>query len=443
MAITTTPLLIRNKLDQVIREMEDNINEYVLHPGHDFIRKRLCTFPKMIIGIMSMESHDLDGEILSVFTNGKKYIARENLVTASAFVQNRAKIKDSTILALFHKFNEKFLFTKTKDGLHVCALDGSDINVPADIKDCSTFIPYNSNKGGYHQLHINACYDLLEQRYTDVIIQSRSEINEIDAACSMVDNKRIKGKCLYIADRGYESFNLIAHIMEKNDYFLIRLKDIFSQTSSYRDIVPEPNTEFDISSEFIITRSRKKKKDPGKFKVISKSRRFDFIPEDDKLSTYRLPFRLVAIQLDTGSYEYLITNLPEKKYPASVLKEYYHTRWGIEQSFLFLKYGVALNYFHSIRRDFLHQEIYAKLTFYNFISLLVASTQLPSSGDTKYTYTVSFSDAISIGRLFLLKNIHPADLVKLMEFYKTPRRPGRKRNRHVCSQKLRTLQHRA
>ena len=66
MAITTTPLSIRNKLDQVIREMEDNINEYVLHPGHDFIRKRLCTFPKMIIGIMSMESHDLDGEILSV-----------------------------------------------------------------------------------------------------------------------------------------------------------------------------------------------------------------------------------------------------------------------------------------------------------------------------------------------------------------------------------------
>ena len=46
MAITTTPLSIRNKLDQVIREMEDNINEYVLHPGHDFIRKRLCTFPK-------------------------------------------------------------------------------------------------------------------------------------------------------------------------------------------------------------------------------------------------------------------------------------------------------------------------------------------------------------------------------------------------------------
>ena len=170
---------------------------------------------------------------------------------------------------------------------------------------------------------------------------------------------------------------------------------------------------------------------------------------NDDLSNIDIAFLQIHVPTeDDGTQDLtlmkeLITNLPEKKYPASVLKEYYHTRWGIEQSFLFLKYGVALNYFHSIRRDFLHQEIYAKLTLYNFISLLVACTQLPSSGGTKYTYTVSFSDAISIGRLFLLKNIPPADLVKLMEFYKTPRRPGRKRNRHVCSQKLRTLQHRA
>lgn len=443
MAVSINPYLIRKRLFKVIHGMAGNINEYVRHPGHDFTRKRRCTFPKMIISIMAMESHDLDGEILSGFTYWKKYISRENLVTSSAFVQARGKINDSTFPALFHKYNQKFPFTKTKDGIHILAFDGSDVNVPADKKDCNTFIPYNSNKGGYHQIHINICYSILDKRYSDVVIQPRSEMREADAACSMVDNKTIKGKCLYIADRGYESFNLMAHIMEKEDFFLIRLKNIFAGISPYKDIAPGPDMEFDISSEFLITRSRRnREEEPTKMKVIPKNRRFDFIPEDDKESTYRIPFRLIAIKLDTGFYEYLITNLPEKKYPASVLKEYYHMRWSIETSFLFLKYGVALNYFHSIKRDFLCQEIYAKLTFYNFISLLVSCVKPPSARNTKYTYKVSFSDAISIGRRFLLKNIRPADLIPLLEFHKTPERPGRKANRKVDSQKLRTLQHR-
>ena len=444
MAITMTPKLIRKKMGQVIRGMVDNICEYVLHPGHDFTRKRLCTFPKMITSIMAMESHDLNGEILAIFPDSNKNITRESLVTSSAFVQARGKIKDSAFLALFHQFNQVFPFTKTKDGVHICAFDGSDVNVPADIKDCNTFIPYNSNKGGYHQMHINVCYDILEKRYSDVVIQPRSEMKEVEAACAMVDNKIIKGKCLYIADRGYVSFNLMAHIIEKEDYFLIRLKDIFAKASPFKDIVPGPDMEFDISHEFIITRSREKKQqDPMKYKYSPGNRTFDFIPEGDVESVYRIPFRLIAIQLDNGSYEYLITNLPRKKYPASIMKEYYHLRWDIETSFLFLKYGVALNYFHSIRRDFLRQEIYAKLTFYNFISLLVSCVEIPSGGKTKYTYKVSFSDAISTGRLFLLNYIRPADVGPLLEFHKIPQRPDRKVDRNVASQKLKTLQHRA
>lgn len=443
MAIPVTPHLIRKKLFNVIHRMADNIEDFVRHPGHDFTRKRLCTFPKMMIGIMSMESHDLDGEILSSFTYGKKHITRKNLVTSSAFVQSRGKINDSAFPTLFHEYNRVFPFTKTKDGIHIFALDGSDVNVPADKKDCNTFIPYNSNNGGYHQMHINLCFSILDQRYSDVVIQPRLNMREADAACSMVDNNTVIGKSLYIADRGYGSFNLMAHIMEKGDYFLIRLKDIFGKLSPYREIAPGPDMEFDISSEFLITRSRKKKKqDPTKIKLITKDRSFDFIPEDDKESSYRIPFRLVAIQLDTGSYEYLITNLPEKKYPASVLKEYYHLRWQIETSFLFLKYGVALNYFHSIKRDFLCQEIYAKLILYNFISLLVSCVNFSSGGNTKYTYKVSFSDAISTGRLFLLSNIRSVDVIPILEFHKTPERPGRSAKRKVDSQKLRTLQHR-
>ena len=44
------------------------------------------------------------------------------------------------------------------------------------------------------------------------------------AFISMVDKSKIQ-KALVIADRGYESYNNMAHIQEKGWSFLIRVKD--------------------------------------------------------------------------------------------------------------------------------------------------------------------------------------------------------------------------
>ena len=391
-----------------------------------------------------MECHDLDKEIMSIFSSGKKTYSREDLVTASAFVQARGKINEDAFPDFFKKVNQLFPFLKTKDGLHFIAMDGSDVNVPADIKDCNTFIPYNSNDGGYYQMHLNCAFDILEQRYSDVVIQPRAVVNEVSAACEIVDRKTVKGKCLYIADRGYVSFNLMAHIVEKGDFFLIRLKNIYSKNSPWRFIAPSENKEFDIQRMIKLTRSRKKAlQDPTIYKYINHARDFDFIDKGDRISEYEIDFRLIAVELDNGNYEYLITNLP-KKTDLPTMKNYYHMRWDIEKSFLFLKYGIALNYFHSIKREFLIQEIYAKLILYNFISLLVACIDLSGSNkDLKYKYTTSFKDAITVGRDYLLGKIKPEDVIPLMESYKKPIRPDRKQPRKLRSQRLRTLQNRS
>ena len=48
-------------------------------------------------------------------------------------------------------------------------------------------------------------------------------------------------------------------------------------------------------------------------------------------------------------------------------------RWGIETSFRELKYTVGLQHFHAKKVEFVHQEIFARLTMYNFYELITQS----------------------------------------------------------------------
>lgn len=80
--------------------------------------------------------------------------------------------------------------------------------------------------------------------------------------------------------------------------------------------------------------------------------------------------------------QYLITNLPQHKFSSETVKNLYYQRWEIEASFLFLKYRVDLNFFHSFKRPLLNQENFAKMIMYYFISLTISYVEVPFS-DTK------------------------------------------------------------
>lgn len=416
--------------------MEADRPLYVKDPLRDFTREGTFTFQRTMLFMAQMEAHSTNREINDFFLPlGKP-------VTQSAFVQARDKFNEKAFPALLQRFNDKYPFRKTKNGLHVFAIDGSDLNVPADKKDCSTFISYNSNQGGYHQLHVNLMYDLLEKRYSDVVIQPRAEMREAAAACDMVARSPLDRNCLYIFDRGYTSLNLMAHIVARNSFFLIRAKEINSAKSLFSRMQLPDDEEFDVPVRFVVTRNRRLwSENPCLYKLIHNDRSFDFIETGDKETTFELCFRLVCVKLESGAFEYLITNLPNKKYPSDALKELYHLRWDIEKSFLFLKYGIALNYFHSVKREFLIQEIYSRLVLSNFISLVVSCAEVPFTG-TKYRYKVSVSDAIYKCRDYLTANPAYEDVLKLLLRDKVPIRPDRCYSRNMRSQRLKTLQHR-
>ena len=56
------------------------------------------------------------------------------------------------------------------------------------------------------------------------MLQKRRDADESGALTAMVDRSAIKN-ALLLADRGYESYNNLAHIQEKGWNFLIRIKN--------------------------------------------------------------------------------------------------------------------------------------------------------------------------------------------------------------------------
>ena len=51
-------------------------------------------------------------------------------------------------------------------------------------------------------------------------------MNEHKALISMIDRSNIPGKVIVLMDRGYESFNNIAHLQEKEWNFIIAQKNL-------------------------------------------------------------------------------------------------------------------------------------------------------------------------------------------------------------------------
>ena len=412
---------IKNTFLKILNTMNSERSCFVMDPDKDFTRTRKCSFQSLLLLLLTMESHSLNHELRNFFQG-----CDGQPPTKSAIVQQREKLNDAVFPYLFNSLNEAFAFKKLFHGYHLLACDGSAVNIPPFRNDTDTYIASNTSDVGYHQMHLNAVYDLLEERYVDVLTQPRAAVNEREAFISFLFRNPLPGKSIYLADRGYYSINVLAYLLMAEQSFVFRMNSEEVRNSLLTRFKLPDKEEFDINLDFAVTRSFKKiyRDDPEKYICIRPNRTFDFIDVDDKTSTFPISIRLIKVKIDEGIYEYLITNLPADAFGKNTLKHLYHLRWGIETSFRFLKYNVALNYFHSKRRDFIIQEIYARLVLYNLTMLLVHSVS-PPKRCTKHKYKISVSDAVITCRNFILNKIKHSEVKPLLLKYLTCVRPSR------------------
>lgn len=86
---------------------------------------------------------------------------------------------------------------------------------------------------------------------------------------------------------------------------------------------------------------------------------------------------------------------------------------------------------------YIKQEIYARLTLYNFCEAITTSVVVAQQKGTKYSYQVNFTVAIYICKYFLRysNDISPPNVEMLIQKNLLPIRPGRSDPRKVKSQK--------
>lgn len=421
------PNQIKTLLSSMIRTITDDQKNFCIDSNKDFSRRRKLTMHRVITGILGMGSGSLTNELTDLFDDPT------DMPTASAFCQQRCKISSTAFETLFRRFSTG-LIKSCSDRLPVFAIDGSKIQIPTDPDDADSFFQGTNGQKPYNLLHLNALYDLTNRIYIDAIIQKSKFSNEHRALTDMIDRSDIK-KAIVIADRGYESYNNLAHIQEKGWFFLIRIKD---GDYGIKQGLPLPDEDVqDVCFELNLTRKQTNDvkelfKDRAHYRHISNGIALDYLPQNhrkhDALKFYRLSFRIVRFPISEGSYESVITNLPAKEYPVSKIKRLYASRWGIETSFRDLKYTMGMLDFHSKKVMCILQEIYSHMIMYNFAEMITSHVVIKKK-QRKYTYKANFSVAAHMCKKFYRGITSPPDLETIISRNLVPIRTDRHRER--------------
>lgn len=395
------------------------------NPHNDFSRNRKLDFLETVRVLLSMGGNSLGVELLEYFSYDTE------TVTKSAFVQRRDKISPHAFEFLFHSFTDTINPTKFFDDYRLLAVDGSDLSISFNPNDEETHFPNGPKAKGFNLLHLNALYDLKSRLYVDALVQPGRKAAEQRALIQMVERSTISEKVIVVADRGYENYNACEHISQKGWDYVIRIKDITSNGIASGLVLPQENS-FDIDYALEMTRSQTKAtKDPLRYKFLPANQTFDYVPIGSK-EIYPFKFRVLRFPITETTFEVIMTSLPRDQFSSERIKEIYNQRWGIETSFRELKYAIGLANFHSKKVAFILQEIYARLTMYNFCEAITTQVVIHHA-DRKHTYQVNFTVAIAICLHFfrVRKDKSPPDVEALIHKNILPIRIGRNDPRKV------------
>ena len=405
---------IKNLFSEAAGFVASNISQYSIHPEKDFTRNKKLPPHKLISFMVSCGSSSTKIELLDFFG------LAVNAPSSSAFNQQRQKLKPEALEAVFHRFNNSLQDVEKTSRYRFFAADGSTFTFFSKPSFASQeyYVSEGHSAKGFYSMHLNAFYDLQKHTYSDALIQPVHCKDEFAAFCKMIDRHQTPDgtKDVFIGDRGFCSYNNMAHAVEKGQYFLFRTKDIHSKGLVKNFEFPQEDS-FDIRVNVTLVRSQQKKiviKDGFYKRYVDANATFDYLAYGSQ-DTYDLSFRIVRFPISEDAYECIVTNLPEDEFPMEQIKLIYFSRWSIEGSFRKLKYTIGLSNFHAYKPEYIKQEIWAKLIAYNITETLINHTVI-KHGKTKHEYKVNFSVAAHICRVFLRLTTEkdPIDVMNLL-----------------------------
>ena len=418
----TLPEQVKAHLWDDIRKMSENPWRFAKNPAADFTRNRKLRFEDLMRFLISMQSDTTASELLKYFKHDIETLSN------SAFYQQRKKLLPETFPFLLRQFNSHFDSNLYRGIYNLVACDGSGFNIARNPDDPDTFHPPSGSTSiGFNMLHVVALYDLLSKRYLDCVVQKGRLKNEFHALCDFIVGYSYGGVPIFIADRGFASYNVFAHAQESGRLFLIRAKDINVRRFLNLETLPD---SIDARVDLIISRTQSAKKRlrpdlPDQYRYVSSLVSFDFVPRGS-YDEYHLSLRVVRFEIADGIFENIVTNLPAYEFSADDIMHLYHLRWGVETSFRDLKHTIGAIKFHSKKVEYIEQEIWARLILFNFCTIITTHVVI-AKGDTMHVYQVNLAMAMKICHRFIrLKEDEPVfEVERLIGRFSLPIRPGR------------------
>ena len=415
-----TPAIAKRKIDTAISAISGIGWLYSKDPDSDFTRERKLPVGTVLRLLLKFGGKSLQSELSAYYFPPER--TYQTVPTKSAFTQQRQKLLWEGCYSLFRSFTDSLPYLKLFDGYRLLACDGSTVQIPRNENETAFSVKAREDRRSFNQLHINGLFDILNRIYADAVVDPGWGRRESAALIAMVNHLDNPHSAIILADRGYEGYNTIAHLIENKANFVIRAKDLDSN-GFLHTLHLSPDGELDIDVSKILTFSRASVcQNDDRYAWIHR-RAFDLW---DPSGSYPIRFRLVRFMLDDGTFECLVTNLPREKFPPGKLKKLYHLRWGVENAFRDLKYPVDLLHFHGKSAQSVLQEIFCSLTMFNYCAYLcVHADILHMRKGTKYRYKVNFANAVGPCRSYLHGSISETELLERLRLAPTPIRPDR------------------
>lgn len=361
-------------VETVIKKVYNTLHDEQFKEKHrmqknNFTRNRKLGFSETSIMILKGIKKGLHAGISEFLDETKSEVKG---YSEAAFCKARQKISPEAFKEIFETTVEEFYQSskyKTFNGYRVCAIDGTDINLPNTNELLKQYgsEPY-SNGATQVQALVSCLYDVLNHTILDASMNAYN-YNERTAAIehlNKLDTIRTE-KELIIMDRGYPSEQLLKALEDKQFKYLFRVnKDNF-----FREI-------------------RNAKTDD---EVLCR-----------EINGVKIYFRLVMITLNNGTVEALITNLTDKDVTKETLAQLYHLRWNIETKYDDLKNKLQLENFSGVTQICIQQDFYSTLFLSNMLACMEFDCteeldRINSSQHYKHEYKINTNHA-----LFVLRN---------------------------------------
>lgn len=385
---------------------DDFIRKYRLQDTA-FTRNRILTFPKLVLFILSLPRKTLTTDLLSFLT----FFGQEfPHISKQAFSSARQNISPDAFLELLRDSYQLASFQHT-DGLWhghcVKAIDGTTLRLPNTPENKVEFGTQKNQSDEYAMAKASCLYDISHDMIEDVVL-SNCRDSEKNHAFQLLD----KGPSLHspgkrpviLFDRGYPSQEMIAFLNSRNYLFLMR-----------------------CSSSFL--------------KCVNKAGLGDTMA-DYLYQKKKFTLRVIKFELENGTVETLITNIPPQDHTTEELIELYTWRWKIEGKYREIKLLLKVENFSGKKPVAIKQDFYASLCISNLVSAIKKESDYMIQEENrgkKLKHEYQTNRNFLIGQLFGQKLLWTETsekierkLVWILEQIKrerSPIRPKRKRER--------------